>query len=372
MRHLSKYIFIAVMLTLFLIMLNNAPLSRAEASPPVGTPIGGGQGKIVFHWRPASGGYTDYNIYSVETSGSNKRSLTTSGYDHFPVVSPDGKSIAFESERNGNTQIFIINSDGSNERLLTSSKGINISPTWSPDSKQIAFSANRSSPHVKDDYNIYVINADASNERQISDGQHDYYPFWSPNGKHIAFTSLSDSESALYVMNADGSDLRRLAQTLDIANAVWSPDSKQIIFCAEKSPTIDHTISIEDRNRNIYSIDVDGVNLRRLTVNHGFHGDPAISPNGKQIAFSSYEDGQDTSFSIYLMNSNGSNLHRLTSNINDEEPKWSPDGKYIAFMTNTSTSTRGDSWKIYIIGADGSNQKYLADIADDGIFDWIP
>ena len=168
----------------------------------------------------------------------------------------------------------------------------------------------------------------------------DHFPAWSPDGNQIAFSSSRDGNKDIYVMDADGSNQRRLTDHLaDDEAPSWSPDGNQIAFLSSR----------ENRNGDIYVMDADGSNQRRLTYDDKRDESPAWSPDGRRIAFSSSR--KDLNGDIYVMDAGGSDPRRLTkNNKRDQSPAWSPDGRRIAFASN------GD---IYVMDADGSNQRRL-------------
>ena len=114
--------------------------------------------------------------------------------------------IAFESIRDGNLEIYVMNADGSNQTRLTDNPASDSDPTWSADGQKIAFASNRDG-----NWQIYIMNADGSNQTRLTNNQaDDAYPAWSPDGQRIAFTSNRDGNLEIYVMNPDGSQQSRL------------------------------------------------------------------------------------------------------------------------------------------------------------------
>ena len=231
-------------------------------------------------------------------TGAIRRLTNAPGWDESPVWSPDGKHIAFTSDRDGNEEIYVMEADGSNPRRLTDDRADARSPSWSPDGKHIAFTSNRDGNEE-----IYVMEADGSNPRRLTDHWADARsPSWSPDGKHIAFDSDRDSESSLngndnydiYVMRADGSNPRRLTDNADLAwSPVWSPDGKYIAFDSDRDS--ESSLNGND-NYDIYVMRADGSNPRRLTDNAAWS--PSWSPDGQHIAFTSDRDGNTE---IYVM-----------------------------------------------------------------------
>ncbi len=158
----------------------------------------------------------------------------------------------------------------------------------------------------------------------------DITPAFSSDGKRIAFASNRDGNSGLfglYVMNADGSDQQRIYYSKAM-NGVgsWSPDGREIVFANDQEGG-------RIGNFEIYKIAVDsGEPEKRLTFRRLVNTAPVFSPDGKRIAFMSNAD-----YEIYLMNSDGSGLLRLTRNsAEDITPGWSSDGKNIIFSSNRS------------------------------------
>lgn len=281
--------------------------------------------------------------------------------------------IVFDSERDGDQEIYVMNPDGSNQQRLTHRKGPDRHPAWSPDRKRIAFASDRDRTVT-----LYVMNADGSNVTRLtrSTGTHDaaWSPEWSPDGKRILFQSDRDgNEEDIYVMDADGSNVRRLTHTPGTgkfsSDQAWSPDGNWIAFDSNR-----------DGNVEIYVMSSDGSNVKRLTDTPGRNAHsykPHWSPDGKQIVFGSTRDRSSATWvevvEIYVMNSDGSNVRRLTQSTDkgdtSSDPRWSPDGKKIAFLSGPGTKHRDSSktrmaqWlesrDIYVMNADGSNVRRL-------------
>ena len=140
--------------------------------------------------------------------------------DYRPDWSPDGRRIAFTSNRSGNPEIYVMNADGSDPVRLTFSNGASsVAPDWSPNGQQIVFQSNRdfypAFPNLEFDpgSEIYVMKADGSEVRRLTNNvARDLDPAWSPNGAQIVFDSdrIVAQTKQVYVMNADGSDQRAL------------------------------------------------------------------------------------------------------------------------------------------------------------------
>ena len=266
--------------------------------------------------------------------------------------------IAFSSDRDRNSEIYLMDDDGKNPRNLTNHPDRDVAPSWSPDGKRIAFISNRDGNRE-----IYVMDADGGNQQNITNHpDRDSSPSWSPDGKRIAFVSYRDGlldihgfpTSEIYVMDADGENQQNITNNRhDDWAPSWSPDGKRIVFISYREG---HFIGdFEEITSEIYVMDVDGGNQQRLTENRKNDESPSWSPDGTRIVFSADRKGDWTNYEIYVMDADGGNLQRLTENRkNDGAPSWSPDGKRIVFV-----SDRDGNREIYVMDTDGGNLQNL-------------
>ena len=269
--------------------------------------------------------------------------------------------------------IYVMNADGTDVMQLTTDPADEFDPALSPDGKRIAFRH-----QAGDASDIYVINVDGSGVTNLTaDGARfiDYAPAWSPDGTAIVWNSDRDNPQSgilhAFLMNSDGSNVRKITDEIYIEYPAWSPDGKQIAFM---SP-----VPFGSDNYEIFTINVDGTNLTRLTDSPGPDDWPAWSPDGKRIIFTSvrddcgYSDAQDCKttgdigpfHTLYVMNTDGSGQTRLTQ-IFGQFSAWSPDGKYIVFNSFDG---------LYVMNPDGSHVTHLpiGGVGGELLFaDWKP
>ena len=178
----------------------------------------------------------------------------------------------------------------------------------------------------------------------------------------IAFSSERDGNWEIYVMDADGENQRRLTNNRrDDRDPSWSPDGQRIAFTSSgKVVNVNvvgvHPPPVVGEPPQIYVMDADGKNQQRLTNNDFAEWEPSWSPDGKRIAFTSSGAMDTWGWHIYVVDADGKNQHILTNNdFHDWYPSWSPDGKRIAFI-----SWRDEKgYDIYVMDADGGNQQRL-------------
>jgi TolB protein len=249
-------------------------------------------------------------IYVSDYDGANQRRITTTRQLNLnPSWSPDGRSLAYSSYRNITPQIFIsLIYQGVLETPTRSATVSNMMPVFSPDGTRIAFVSNRDG-----NMEVYVMNRDGSNVRRLTN--HPAYestPTWSPNGAQVAFTSDRSGSAQIYIMNAaDGSNVRRLTVSERYADrATWSPAPfNEIAYSAQTGEWFD--IKVHDLATGT---------VRQITFGEGSNESPAYSPNGKHLAFMSTRAGGRQLFTI---GRDGRGLKQITRSGNNQTPAWS-------------------------------------------------
>jgi len=243
-------------------------------------------------------------------------------------MSPDGTKLVYFSATDENKgEIRIYDTESKTSRVVTAVSRGGPNPTFSRDAQRVLFK-----DFEDDNSEIFVINADGTARVNLSNNPaNDQMPAWSPDGTRVAFCSnrgTSLDHFQIYVMNADGSEQRLVYSDnrgISIVPA-WSPDGKTIIF-ANDFP------GGRIGNFELFSIDAEGSGpVRRLTDRPRFDVDAAYSPDGRRIAFVSTSDGNNE---IYTMNADGTGLLRVTRDLGEDRwPRWSPDGTKLIFSSN--------------------------------------
>lgn len=266
--------------------------------------------------------------------------------------------IAYEDDRAGSLDIWVMADDGSGKRRLTMSPSDETTPAWSPDGRRIAFASN-----VDGTADIYVMSRDGSGLKRLTAGADtDLFPAWSPDGRRLAFarTDLACPGAnpativctRIYVMNADGTRLKALTPG---ASAAWSPDGRRLAVGCYLGAFVGPFEFTDCGERGIFLIRADGSGRSRLADGFG----PAWSPDGHWLAYASGQEGQ--SVQIQVMNLKTREKIRLTEEANgvlDRYPCWSPDSKKIAFYSKDQPTTYRE---IHSVGVDGSNRQRLGD-----------
>lgn len=202
-------------------------------------------------------------LFNIET-GRQEVLGDFPGMTFSPRFSPDGKKVIMSLVQAGNSDIWVMDLRTRRRTRLTSSSAIDTSPSFSPDGSKIVFNSDRGgSPQ------LYVMNADGSGIRRISFNQGRYSaPVWSPRGDLIAFTQQNKGKFHIGVLRPDGEGERILTTAYLDEGPTWSPNGRVLMFTREDRP---------GAGPNIYSIDLTGSNLRRITT-PGDSSDPAWSP----------------------------------------------------------------------------------------------
>jgi TolB protein len=263
--------------------------------------------------------------------------------------------IAFSSDRTGTREIWLMDYDGYNQKQITVSKQLNLSPDLSPDGKKVVYTtykiAMEGSGQILVVYSIY----DAKKYTFFSRGTLNSAPAWSPDGSRIAFTSNVNGNAEIYVANADGNNARQITfhRGIDTSPA-WNPASGQIAFTSDRSGV-----------PMIYVMNNDGTNERRLTFVGEYNESASWSPNGSKLA---YVSRSGNIFDIYVVEMDTGVVKRLTQgDRSNENPCWSPDSRHIGFSSN-----RTGKFQIWSMLYDGTKLRQLTRDGNNTSPSWAP
>ncbi|MEW6060550.1 MAG: M28 family peptidase [Bacteroidota bacterium] len=320
---------------------------------------------------------------------TNIKQLTFGGSNAEAYFSGDGKQLIFQAtvEPYKCDQIFTMNIDGSDKKLVSTGEGRTTCAYFFPDGKKILYA----STHDDDDecppepdrskgyvwgvfnaYDIYVANTDGSKPKVLAASNgYDAEATISPDGKQIVFTSSRDGDLELYVMNADGSNVRRLTHDKGYdGGAFFSPDGKSIVYRAHH-PADSASIAeyenllkqelVKPTLMNLFVINTDGTGKRQLTNNGSANFAPYFTPDGKRIIFSSnLHNPKGFDFDLFLIDVDGRNLERVTyTNGFDGFPMFSPDGRQLVFASGRNAKSRRE-FNIFVADwVEDSTEYYL-------------
>jgi len=248
-------------------------------------------------------------------------------------------------------ELFACDLDGHNLVSLTANGKLNLLPAWSASGRSIVFTSYLTGRPM-----LHVLDVASRNTRVLSPaGQLQTGGAYSPDGNLIAFSMSESGSSNIYVVPSVGGTPRNITHRRELEGSpTWSPDGKQIAFVSRRSG-----------EPQIYMMGADGSNPVRLTREGNFNQTPDWSPRGDLVAYTG-RDAQST-FDIWTVDVNTGEERKLTHGEGrHEEPTFSPNGRHIIYA-----STRGGRSQLWIMGADGSNPRPLG-VMDAGTPDWGP
>ena len=265
--------------------------------------------------------------------------------------------LLFTSDEGGDLELVRMGADGA-LCPLTANRVDDVGGVWSPDGRTIAFVSSRDG-----DDEVFTVRADGTGLRQLTRNTVlpggvpvlDHAPAWSPDGRHLAFVSNRDGgEMEVYRMRADGSAQVRLTRTArhvtDHAPS-WSPGGGFIVFSSDR---------VSHDNVELFRMRWDGSAVTRLTHTPAGVDDnaPDVSPDGRRIAFSSTRSGGQ--HDVFTMAADGRDVRRVTGDpaLDDVFPRWTPDGRSLVFSTFAGPEGV-PSADVWAVRADGTERRRL-------------
>ena len=187
---------------------------------------------------------------------------------------------------------------------------------------------------------------------QLSDGEQ---PARSPDGSRVAFSSYRDRNNEIYVMRADGSRPENLTRhEAQDGDPCWSPDGRQIAFTSDRHGERERPPGSGHYNSDVFIMNADGSGMRQLTFDPVEARDPAWSPDGLSIVYTSWRDVPDGPPAIYRLDLASGVDQRLSSDHWVSDPSWSPDGARIAFVRQSGLTSH-----VWVMAADGSGARQV-------------
>jgi Tol biopolymer transport system component len=268
---------------------------------------------------------------------SSQGSVVPAGPTRAIDVSTLRGRIAFSGGPPHGEDVYVINADGTGLMRVTSDPAAEFDPTWAPDGSQLAY---RHQPGDDQTTDIFAIRAAGTGAHNVSgaDDAPDWGPAWSPDGTWIAWNTAADSGFGfdLGLVHPDGTGRSVVRPGVFVEYPTWSPDGRRIAFMSQ--------VAAEGSRYDIFVMNADGSDARRLTSAPADDGWPTWSPDGRSIAFSSTRDdcGQSSApdclstgdlgpyHTLYVMAPDGSGQRRL-STVFAQIADWSPTGDYLVF-----------------------------------------
>jgi TolB protein len=274
--------------------------------------------------------------------------------------------IAFASDRDGERikgpieertikEVYIADYDGANQRRITVNRSLNITPVWSADGKALAYTSYRRN-NRPDIFVSYIYEGrPPETPAHGTDSVHNFLPAWSPDGSRIAFMSNRDGNLEIYVMNKDGSNLRRLTNhPANDTTPTWSPAGNQIAFTSDRSGT-----------PQIYVVDADGLGSpRRITTSESYADRATWAPAPfNEVA---YAARTGPGYDIHIYEFQTGIVRQITNGEgSNESPAYAPNGRHLAF-----TSTRSGKKQIFVIGRDGNGLQQITKAGNNEFPNW--
>jgi len=300
----------------------------------------------------------------------NIRQLTHGGQNAEAYWAPDGKRLVFQSTRDNLKcdQIFVMNADGSDQRMVSTGKGRTTCGYFLSDNKHIVYGsthegaescpppADRSKGYVwavYPSYDIFLATDAGKLVRKITDAPgYDAEATINWKTKKIVYTSMASGDLDLWSMKEDGSAKKRLTTSVGYdGGAFYSRDGKKMVWRANHPSTPDLTKRYKDlladnlttpMKMELFIADANGVNAKQLTSFGCASFAPTFTPDGKKIIFASNKHECDgRKFELFMINADGTGLEQVTNFGGFTSfPEFSPDGKRLVFSSDKDAKSR--------------------------------
>ena len=283
------------------------------------------------------------NLWVTTTDGTDARPITEGNYrDTSPRLSPDGKRLAYLSNRSGKTQLHVRWMDNGQETIVTHGETAPSNIVWSPDGKWIAYTAR---VPAKPDWTVHMPEKPPG-AKWADPPIYITRLRWSADGAGL----LQPGYTQIFVVSAIGGTPRQITSE-DVNHAgepAWTADGKALRYSANAGPDPDYSLE----GGEIYSIPLAGGPAKQLTSRKGPDQSPVVSPDGTHVAYLGF-DFHLQSYSVthlYVMNPDGSNPRRLATDVDRDirSPQWSRDGKglYAVIEDKGTAHSTTSAWMV--------------------------
>jgi Tol biopolymer transport system component len=309
-------------------------------------------------------------VAGAQTRLDNIRQLTRGGQNAEAYWSPDSSKLIFQSTREGRAcdQIYVMNADGSDQRMVSTGKGVTTCGYFLADGKHILYGstheageacpkrADRSKGYVWDvfpGFDIYLATLDGKIVKKLTDApRYDAEATVNFKTKKIVYTSMASGDLDLWSMKSDGSAKKQLTRSQGYdGGAVYSRDGKKLVWRAnypkddagmQKYKELLAENLTAPMKMEIYVANAEGKGAKRITDFGCASFAPTFTPDGKKILFASNKHNCDgRRFELYLMNLDGSGVEQVTSFGGFTSfPEFSPDGRKLAFVSDREAKER--------------------------------
>lgn len=239
-----------------------------------------------------------------------------------PSISPDGQKIAYVVEKQGRSDLQVMNIDGTgNVNLSDNNKGF-WSPSWSPDGKRLITTSRDTE---RGNLELLEFAADGSTKTQVTRvGVNTDHPQFSPDGQHIVFSLAPGfGPMVLASVKADGSDLKTYSRTVMLMDEPAVTQDNKIVFSG----------SVRDGRFRLYEVEIGSDEEPKLLVDAQRAFSPTLSPDGSKIAY--LDKGENGRTQVFEVNRDGSDPHQVSPNEGySSSPVYTPDGKHLLFISN--------------------------------------
>ncbi len=252
-------------------------------------------------------------IWQMDYDGANQKQLTHLGSIALsPHISPDNSRVAFSGVTNNGWQILMYSLDLNRLVTFPTFGGDNYSPAWSADGQNIAFSSSRTG-HTE----IYAVNSSGSNSKRLTESKGpEVSPTWNPKtNAQIAWVSGRTGLPQIYTMASDGTNVVRMTDQGYAVSPSWSPNGQFLAFA-----WVRHYGPGAPGASDIYIMDIASKQWAQLTHDGGRNDFPSWSPDGRHIVFQSNRSGK---LQIWTMLADGSEQRQLTTSGENSQPNWS-------------------------------------------------